>query len=270
MAKSCGARPIWRTAVGGTGRGRITRDLEVPDPVKRDYEPWSQTGYFYTDFSGGDAPPPPEAAEKIAAAASTSSDVPQLLWPPNGMAIATPNPNFRAAINLAPGDSVDFYFEVDRLPSFDGEALQRSSDMPLLFEVLWQDMRFTGNRKDDDGDLNIAALVESVEPEGLGGQLGLADGDRLRAINGVELRVPQWDTERIDRYFTQGADSVFAAWERDEKTMRRAVVRRSGEVLGLEFAADTSFVESWTEYDAVRVATVAQAGLGHRLGLASR
>ena len=248
-------------------RGRITRDLEVPDPVKRDYEPWSQTGYFYTDFSGGDAPPPPEAAEKIAAAASTSSDVPQLLWPPNGMAIATPNPNFRAAINLAPGDSVDFYFEVDRLPSFDGEALQRSSDMPLLFEVLWQDMRFTGNRKDDDGDLNIAALVESVEPEGLGGQLGLADGDRLRAINGVELRVPQWDTERIDRYFTQGADSVFAAWERDEQTMRRAVVRRSGEVLGLEFAADTSFVESWTEYDAVRVATVAEAGLGHRLGL---
>ena len=248
-------------------RGRITRDLEVPDPVKRDYEPWSQTGYFYTDFSGGDAPPPPEAAEKIAAAASTSSDVPQLLWPPNGMAIATPNPNFRAAINLAPGDSVDFYFEVDRLPSFDGEALQRSSDMPLLFEVLWQDMRFTGNRKDDDGDLNIAALVESVEPEGLGGQLGLADGDRLRAINGVELRVPQWDTERIDRYFTQGADSVFAAWERDEKTMRRAVVRRPGEALGLEFAADTSFVESWTEYDAVRVATVAEAGLGHRLGL---
>ncbi len=248
-------------------RGRITRDLEVPDPVKRDYEPWSQTGYFYTDFSGGDAPPPPEAAQRIDAEAGAPSDGPQLLWPPNGMAIATPNPNFRAAINLAPGDSVDFYFEVDRLPSFDGEALQRSSDMPLLFEVLWQDMRFTGNRKDDDGDLNIAALVERVEPEGLGGQLGLADGDRLRAINGVELRVPQWDTERIDRYFTQGADSVFAAWERDEKTMRRAVVRRPGEALGLEFAADTSFVESWTEYDAVRVATVAGEGLGHRLGL---
>ncbi|MXX38970.1 MAG: hypothetical protein F4Z85_13070 [Gemmatimonadetes bacterium] len=248
-------------------RVSTTRDLEVPDPVKRDYEPWSQTGYFYTDFSGGDAPPPPEAAQRIDAEAGTPSDGPQLLWPPNGMAIATPNPNFRAAINLAPGDSVDFYFEVDRLPSFDGEALQRSSDMPLLFEVLWQDMRFTGNRKDDDGDLNIAALVESVEPEGVGGQLGLADGDRIRVVNGVELRIPQWDTERINRYFTQGADSVFAAWERDEKTMRRAVVRRSGEALGLEFAADTSFVESWTEYDAVRVATVAEAGLGHRLGL---
>ena len=248
-------------------RVSTTRDLEVPDPVKRNYGPWSQTGYFYTDFNGGDAPPPPEAAQRIDAEAGTPSDGPQLLWPPNGMAIATPNPNFRAAVNLAPGDSVDFYFEVDRLPSFDGDFLQRSSDRPLMFEVYWQDMTFTGNRKDDDGDLNIAVIVEIVEPEGLGDQLGLVEGDRLRAINGVELRVPQWDTERIDRYFTQGADSVFAAWERDEKTMRRAVVRRPGEALGLEFVADTSFVESWTEYDAVRVATVAGEGLGHRLGL---
>ena len=49
--------------------------------------------------------------------------------------------------------------------------------------------------------------------------------------------------------------------------MSRAVVRRPGEALGLEFVADTSFVESWTEYDAVRVATVAEEGLGPRLGL---
>ena len=248
-------------------RVRTTRDFEVPDPVKRSYEPWSQTGYFYTNFSGEGAPPPPEAAQRIEAEAGTPSDGPQLLWPPNGMSIATPNPNFRVAINLAPGDSVDFYFEVDRLPSFDGEFLQRSSDRPLLFEVLWHDMRFTGNRKDDDGDLNIAAMVADVEPGGLGGQLELAEGDRIRAVNGIELRIPQWDTERIDRYFTQGADSVFAAWDRDEKTMRRAVVRRPGEALGLEFAADTSFVESWTEYDAVRVAAVSEDGLGPRLGL---
>ena len=254
-------------------RVSTTRDLEVPDPVKRAYGPWSQTGYFYTNFSGEGAPPPPEAVEKIAA---EPSDGPQLLWPPNGMAIATPNPNFRVAVNLAPDDSVDFYFEVDRLPSFDGEFLQRSSDRPLLFEVLWRDMRFTGDRKDNDGDRNVAALIAGVEPAGLGGQLGLAEGDRLRAVNGVELRVPQWDTERIDRYFTQGADSVFAAWERDEKTMRRTVVRRPGEALGLEFQrrrrdreqmAQESIVEGWTEYDAVRVATVAEEGLGPRLGL---
>lgn len=267
-------------------RVSTTRDLEVPDPEKRTYGPWSQTGYFYTDQSGGGAPPPPEVAQRIDAEAGTPSDGPQLLWPPNGMALATLNPNFRAAVNLAPGDSVDFYFEVDLLPSFDGEFLQRSSDEPLLFEVLWRDMSFTGNRKDDDGDLNIAALVESVEPAGLGGQLGLAEGDRLRAVNGVELRVPEWDTERIDRYFTAGADSVFAAWERDEKTMRRAVVRWPGESLGLEFATtDSSLIRGtavtvsrwirnlsglefgWTEYEVVRVATVAEEGLGQRLGL---
>ena len=245
-------------------RASTTRDLGVPDPVKRTYGPWSQTGYFYTNFGGEGAPPPPEAAEKTAAEPSAG---PQLLWPPNGMALATPNPNFRISVDLAPGDSVDFYFEVDRLSSFDGEFLQRSSDRPLLFEVLWRDMRFTGDRKDDDGDLNIAAIVAGVESEGVGGQLGLAEGDRLLAVNGVELRVPQWDTGRIDRYFTQGADSVFVAWERDEKTMRRVVVRRPQEELGLEFVADTSFVEGWTEYDAVRVAIVAGEGLGHRLGL---
>ena len=247
-------------------RASTTRDLAVPDPVKRAYGPWSQTGYFYTDFSGEGAPPIPEAAQQLEAAPESSAG-PELLWPPNGMALATPNPNFRAAVDLAPGDSVDFYFEVDLLPSFDGEFLQRSSDRPLLFKVLFHDMRFTGNRKDDDGDFNIAVLVAGVEPEGLGGQLGLAEGDRLLAVNGAELRVPQWDTARIDRYFTQGADSVFAAWERDEKVVRRAVVRRPGEALGLEFTADTSFVEGWTEYDAVRVATVAEEGLGHRLGL---
>ena len=202
------------------------------------------------------------------------------------MALATPNPNFRVAVDLAPGDSVDFFFEVDRLPSFDGESLQRSSDVPLLFEVLWHDMSFTGNRKDDDGDLNVAAIVAGVEPAGLGGQLGLAEGDRLRAINGVELRVPQWDTGRIDRHFTQGADSVFVAWERDGKTMRQAVVRRPGESLGLEFATtDSSFIRGaavtvsrwfrslsglefgWTSYEVVRVAAVAKEGLGQRLGL---
>ena len=52
--------------------------------------------------------------------------------------------------------------------------------------------------------------------------------------------------------------------------MRRAVVRRPGEALGLEFAADTSFVESWTEYDAVRVAAVVRGGIGSPFGTASR
>ena len=283
-----GGQAVWSPSNLENGRWwywrvRTTRDLEVPDPVKRSYDPWSRTGYFYTNFDGGDAPPPPEAARQLAAESSAG---PELLWPPDGMVLATPNPNFQAALNLSQGDSVDFYFEVDRLPSFDGESLQRSSDVPLLFEVLWHDMRFTGNRKDDDGDLNVAAIVAGVEPEGLGGQLGLAEGDRLLAVNDVELHVPQWDVGRIDRYFTQGADSVFVAWERDEKTMRRAVVRRPGESLGLEFATtDSSFIRGaavtvsrwlrnlsglefgWTAYEVVRVATVAKEGLGQRLGL---
>jgi len=141
-------------------RARSTRDLQVPDPVKRDYGQWSQTGYFFTDFSGerARAPDLPRAVEQLGKIreqmreGESGAPPPRLVWPPDGEVVSTPNPNFRVAIQVASGDSADFYFEVDRLPTFDGEFLQRSSDRPLLFEVLWEDLRFTGDRKDDDGD----------------------------------------------------------------------------------------------------------------------
>jgi len=77
---------------------------------------------------------------------------PRLAWPPDGAAVSTPNPNFRLVVDAAPGEELDFYFEVDCLPSFDSDYLQRSSDLPLLYRVLWRDVRFSGDRVDDDGD----------------------------------------------------------------------------------------------------------------------
>jgi hypothetical protein len=144
-------------------RARSTRDIEVPDPVKRDYGEWSPIGYFYTDFSGerARAPDLPGNIRQLGKIreqmrrAESDAPPPRLVWPPDGMVVSTPNPNFRVAIQTASGDTADFYFEVDRLPTFDGEFLQRSSDRPLLFEVLWEDLRFTGDRKDDDGDGRI-------------------------------------------------------------------------------------------------------------------
>ena len=88
----------------------------------------------------------PDAVKEAVSGVSTGEG-PQLLWPPNGSVVDTPNPNFRARAAVAEGDTIDFYFEVDRLPTFDGEFLQRSSDRPLLYEVLWEDLRFTGTRK---------------------------------------------------------------------------------------------------------------------------
>ncbi len=255
-------------------RARTTRDLGVPDQAKREYADWSQSGYFYTNFEeGGEPPPIPDVAREIEAAvgAVEAAEIPRLVWPPNGMAIDTPNPNFRAEVDLAPGDTLDFYFEVDRLPTFDGEFLQRSSDRPLLFEVLWEDLRFTGDRKDNDGDLNIELIVDHVDPGGFGNQLGIEVGDLLRAVNGAKIRLAEWDETRIpgqvEDFFRQGTDSLFALLQRDEKILTKAVERIPGESLGMTFKADTAFVNTWTEYEEVSVATVIDKGIGGRLGI---
>lgn len=128
-------------------RVRSTRQVEVPDPAKREYGPWSETGFFYTDFEGQGPP-----ARAPPSRQSIQAGTPQRLWPADGEAVSTPNPNFRVQVELAAGDTAEFYIEVDRLSTFDGEFLQRSSDQPLLFEVLWEDLKYSGNRRDDDGD----------------------------------------------------------------------------------------------------------------------
>ena len=168
---------------------RASRDVNVPDPVKREYGPWSKTGYFFTDFDRRGPPDsmlemPPAAAEpadrggvKGTAGVKRRGDgegvpVPELVWPPPGLVLSTPNPNFRAAAAVAPGDSVELDFEVDRLFTFDGEFLQRSSDTPLLFKALWRDLTLTGNHKDDDGDCPVE------EPDA-----GLDSGDGTDCID---------------------------------------------------------------------------------------
>ena len=116
-------------------RATTTSEIDVPDPVKRNYDAWSQTGYFYTDFNGGRPPDSEPDAVKEAVNGVSSGEGPQLLWPPNGSVVDTPNPNFRVRAAVAEGDTIDFYFEVDRLPTFDGEFLQRSSDRPSLASI---------------------------------------------------------------------------------------------------------------------------------------
>ena len=141
-------------------RVRASYDVHIPDPDKRRYGEWSQTGYFYTDFSGRGAPDAPQAPHlgslpprsPPSESSSAQPSAPGIVWPRPGDIIDTPNPNFDARLSEAPQDSVEFYFEVDRLPSFDGEFLQRSSDIPLLFEAHWRDMSYTGDRRDNDGD----------------------------------------------------------------------------------------------------------------------
>ena len=152
-------------------RVRATREFHIPDELKRLYGPWSETNYFYTDFRGGNPPRAGPDLQKLGKLKSgevttsrnrggsqTASELPpapQLLWPPSGVVLEgeeAMNPNLRASLSLAPADSVEFYVEIDRLPTFDGAFLQRSSDTPLMYEVLWNDVKYTGDRKDNDGD----------------------------------------------------------------------------------------------------------------------
>ena len=152
-------------------RVRATYEVDVPDPDKRRYGEWSQTGFFYTDFSGRGAPDAPQAPHLGAlpprsppSESSTSQPPPpKIVWPPEGAIVDTPNPDFSARLTAVSQDSVEFYFEVDRLPSFDGEFLQRSSDIPLLFKAHWRDLSFTGDRRDNDGD----GLVDEELKNGL-------------------------------------------------------------------------------------------------------
>ena len=150
-------------------RVRVTDDVDVPDPERREYGQWSKTGYFYTNF--GDGLPPSEVPGRVLEALddaarraeirSRQSRAPpgpadsgheaELLWPALGEVVATANPNFHARVPVG-ADSLELYFEVDRLPTFDGEFLQRSTDWPLMFQALWRDLRYTGDRRDNDGD----------------------------------------------------------------------------------------------------------------------
>lgn len=163
-------------------RVRATTDVHIPDPKRRRYGEWSSVGMFFTDFEG-DGRPPPQPPELDGGAASRIPDAdlpgPHLLWPVDGEVVGSPNPNFRVALEMA--DSLEFQFEIDLTPTFDGEFLQRSTDVPLLFEVLWQDLSHTGDLLDNDGDGRLdEELLNREDDDGD----GLVDEDISRPLGG--------------------------------------------------------------------------------------
>ena len=117
-------------------RVRATTDVDVPNAEERRYGAWSRVGTFYTDFEETGQPPPrpPPSPGPLGVPATADVPVPSLAWPPDGEGVTTPNPNFRSVLSSA--DSLELQFEVDLVPEFNGDFLQRSSDVPLLFEVL--------------------------------------------------------------------------------------------------------------------------------------
>ena len=161
-------------------RVRVTDDVDIADPNKRTYGRWSETGYFYSNFGSGPAPTsvPARVVDKshVSGGRHAPRDSlgvqppPQLVWPERGEIVNSANPNFRAQVDGGVGvDSLAFLFEVDRLPTFDGEFLQRSADLPLLFMALWRDLRYTGDGRDNDGDGRVdEELVNGQDDDGDG------------------------------------------------------------------------------------------------------
>jgi hypothetical protein len=224
-------------------RVRVTTEVDIPDPDKRIYGPWSETGHFYTDFQGQGQPgrPPQDLSDvqllQTNALIDSTLSAPRLVWPPAGDLLAMANPHFRATVETATGDSLEYYFEVDRLPSFDGEFLQRSSDIPLLFQTLWRDMRFTGDRRDNDGDAGYAIVVGEVSPGGLADKAGIEAGDVLFGLEGERLVIAEWRSETVDRLVRErlrsAVDSLRFDYIQDNDLVRQRVALNGETHLGM-------------------------------------
>ncbi len=124
-------------------RARASADVDIDDPGKRTYGPWSRVGYFYTRFEGTDPPPnpslpvnpsEPDISEALEAGLPSA---PVVRGPENGARAGTPNPELLILEARDPqGRELVYQFEVDQVPSFDGAFLQSSDDKPILFEAL--------------------------------------------------------------------------------------------------------------------------------------
>ena len=213
-------------------RVRATREHHIPDELKREYGPWSETRCFYTDFKGGNPPRagpdpqafegtrPPPAPDTAAGPGRPSPGfepppAPGLVWPPHGAVLQgreAMNPNLRAQLALAPADSVEFYLEIDLRPTFDGTFLQRSSDVPMLYEVLWEDVKYTGDGKDDDGD---GLIDEEVRNGSDDDGDGLVDEDIHHPLGGKKWKIILLGAGfGLTAYFTLAAFGVpiFLIW----------------------------------------------------------
>lgn len=142
-------------------RARVTRQVEVLNPAKRKYGPWSTTGHFYTDFAGDGVertpPRPPRVQLQALSAQQAVAGLPEVVLEgvADGVVISDPNPYLGGHTATAYPDSLEFLFQVDVKPEFDSEFAQISTETPLFFKTLWRDLDYTGDGTDEDLDGRI-------------------------------------------------------------------------------------------------------------------
>ncbi len=131
-------------------RARATTDVDQKDLKTRRYGPWSRTGVFYTDFEGK-GPPPYQAvrledqAPDALSAPDRAPPAPQLLGMAAGQGTDSPTPGLPVTSVAGPGgQKVEYYFEIDQTPTFDGSFLQTSADRPIFYEAIKPGVIATG------------------------------------------------------------------------------------------------------------------------------
>ena len=135
-------------------RARVTDDLSVRNRLLRTYGGWSEVGYFYTDFDGSNSTraPPVDVAPEPDRKSDPNLPLASLASPTRGEIVRQAETFFEVAVPAEWDDSLDVVFELDTDPLFRGDFFQGSVETPMFFQIYWEDLRSTGDGRDNDFD----------------------------------------------------------------------------------------------------------------------
>jgi hypothetical protein len=137
-------------------RSKVTADTDIKNPDKRTYGPWSETGWFTTDFTdaGGVRGSPELLSLPDGRHTDLTLSIPVLGVPQMASVVSQPETLFRARLpeGAEAAQQLGFLIELDTDPKFRGDFFQSSAETPMFFQIYWQDPKSTGDGRDEDFD----------------------------------------------------------------------------------------------------------------------
>ena len=137
-------------------RSKVTADTDIKNPDKRTYGPWSETGWFTTDFTGagGIRGSPELLSLPDGRHTDLTLSIPVLGVPQMASVVSQPETLFRARLpeGAEAAQQLGFLIELDTDPKFRGDFFQSSAETPMFFQIYWQDPKSTGDGRDEDFD----------------------------------------------------------------------------------------------------------------------
>lgn len=151
-------------------RVKLSPDAHVINPDKRVYGPWSETGWFTTDFTGSGGKRGPPVILDLPDGRDADARLPTaaLMEPTDGVTIDSPETTFRLRLPdswqdvAALGNALQlpeswageasYFIELDTDPQFRGDFYQSSAETPMFFQIYWKDPKSAGDGRDEDFD----------------------------------------------------------------------------------------------------------------------